>query len=41
VPVLLGIGIRLFDQLAEPIELLVTQASGNPHVTHLTYQVIR
>jgi dihydrofolate reductase len=40
VPVVLGHGIRLFDHLAKPIELLVSEASGNPHVTHLTYRVI-
>ena len=40
-PVVLGRGIRLFDHLAKPVELLVTEASGNPHVTHLTYQVIK
>lgn len=41
VPVVLGRGIRLFDNLAKPIELLVTEASGNPHVTHLSYRVIK
>jgi dihydrofolate reductase len=40
-PVVLGRGIRLFDHLTEPVKLLVTEASGNPHVTHLTYQVIK
>ena len=40
-PVVLGAGIRLFDHLKEPIELQITQASGNAHVTHLTYRVIR
>jgi dihydrofolate reductase len=40
-PVVLGHGIRLFDHLAKPVELLVTEASGNPHVTHLTYRVIK
>ena len=40
-PVVLGRGIRLFDHLTTPIELLVTEASGNPHVTHLTYRVIK
>jgi dihydrofolate reductase len=40
-PVVLGRGIRLFDHLAQPIELLVTEASGNPHVTHITYSVRR
>ena len=41
VPVVLGRGIRLFDHLTQPIELLVTEATGNPHVTHLTYRVIK
>jgi dihydrofolate reductase len=40
-PVVLGRGIRLFDHLTKPIDLLVTEASGNPHVTHLTYLVIK
>ena len=40
-PVVLGRGIRLFDHLTKPIDLLVTEASGNPHVTHLTYRVIK
>lgn len=40
VPVVLGAGIRLFDHLTKPIELLVTEATGNPHVTHITYNVI-
>ena len=41
VPVVLGRGIRLFDHLTQPVGLLVTEASGNPHVTHLTYRVIK
>jgi dihydrofolate reductase len=40
-PVVLGRGIRLFDHLSMPVELLITEASGNPHVTHITYQVIK
>jgi dihydrofolate reductase len=40
-PVVLGRGIRLFDHLTGPVEFLVTEASGNPHVTHITYQVIK
>jgi dihydrofolate reductase len=40
-PVVLGRGIRLFDHLTRPVELLITEASGNPHVTHITYQVIK
>jgi dihydrofolate reductase len=41
VPLLLGKGVRLFDEMDAPLELLVTDASGNPHVTHLTYRVLR
>jgi dihydrofolate reductase len=40
-PVVLGRGVRLFDNLANPVELLVTEASGNPHVTHITYSVTK
>ena len=40
-PVVLGRGIRLFDHLTGPVELLVTEVSGNPNVTHITYQVIK
>jgi dihydrofolate reductase len=40
-PVVLGRGIRLFDHLTAPVELLVTEASGNPHVTHVTYRVVK
>jgi len=40
-PVVLGRGIRLFDHLTGQVELLVTEVSGNPHVTHITYQVIK
>jgi dihydrofolate reductase len=41
VPVVLGTGIRLFDHLTKPIEFLVAEASGNPRVTHITYQVVK
>jgi dihydrofolate reductase len=41
VPVVLGRGIRLFDHLTSPVELLVTEVSGNRHVTHITYQVLK
>ena len=40
-PVVLGSGIRLFDHLSGPIELQITEASGDANVTHLTYRVIR
>jgi dihydrofolate reductase len=41
VPLILGKGIRLFEQIEAPIELVVAAVSGNPHVTHLTYRVVR
>jgi dihydrofolate reductase len=42
VPVILADGIRLFDHLGTgPIELELVEASGNPHVTHLTYRVVK
>jgi len=41
VPLLLGRGVRLFEQIEAPMELLVTAVSGTPHVTHLTYRLIR
>ena len=41
VPLLLGRGVRLFEQIEAPMELLVTAVSGTPHVTHLTYRMIR
>ena len=35
-------GIRLFDQLdGGPIALELIEASGTPHVVHLTYRVVR
>jgi hypothetical protein len=40
-PVVLGRGIRLFDHLTRPVELVVTEVTGNPNVTHITYQVIK
>jgi dihydrofolate reductase len=42
VPVLLGKGIRLFEQLAHtPITLEATGVVAAPGVTHLTYRVVR
>jgi dihydrofolate reductase len=38
-PVLLGGGVRLFDQLDQPIQLEVQQAIHSPAVTHLRYRV--
>lgn len=41
-PVLLGAGIRLFDNLgAEPMGLEVTRVVETPHVTHLQYRVLK
>jgi dihydrofolate reductase len=41
VPVLLGDGIRLFDQTAEPIELESTRVIEGAGVTHLTFRVVK
>lgn len=42
VPVLLGQGIRLFEQLGiEPVELESTQVIEAPGVTHLTFRVVK
>ncbi len=41
VPVVLGGGIRLFEDGCVPIHLEITAASGTSTVTHLTYRVIR
>ena len=42
VPVLLGAGIRLFDQLStEQIEMEITRVIKSPEATHLTYRVVR
>ena len=42
VPVLLGVGTRLFDHLGtEHIELERTAAIESPHVTHLRFRVVR
>jgi dihydrofolate reductase len=40
-PVLLGGGIRLFEDGPAPIQLKITAASGTPTVTHLTFRVVR
>ena len=40
-PVVLGRGIRLFDNVTKSVELRVAEASGNPHVTHITYTVMK
>lgn len=41
VPVVLGGGIRLFEDGRAPVHLEITAASGTPTVTHLTYRVVR
>ncbi len=41
-PMLLGDGVRLFDQLGtEPAQLEVTRAIESPAVTHLRYRVVK
>jgi len=42
VPVLLGRGVRLFEQLGiEPVELEKTGVSESPGVTHLSFRVVK
>ena len=42
VPVLLGAGVRLFDNLGtEPIELESTALIADPDVTHMTFRVLK
>jgi dihydrofolate reductase len=41
VPVLLGDGVRLFDQSAEPIELDSIRVIAGEGVTHLTFRVVK
>lgn len=41
VPVVLGGGIRLFEDGPAPIHFEITAASGTPTVTHLTYRVVK
>lgn len=42
VPVLLGDGVRFFDDLgAQPIELERIQAVESPGVTHLRFRVVK
>lgn len=40
-PVLLGSGIRLFDNLLEPIELEIQQVIEGTGVTHISYRVCK
>jgi dihydrofolate reductase len=39
-PLLLGGGVQLFNNLAEPIELELIRAVEAPHVTHLGFRVL-
>jgi dihydrofolate reductase len=41
VPVLLGRGIRLFDQLPSEIELEIVRVIDTPEATHIRYRVLR
>lgn len=41
VGVLLGSGTRLFDGLADPVELEPVGAVATPHATHLTFRIAR
>jgi len=41
VPVLLGDGVRLFDQTAEPIGLESTRVIEGAGVTHLTFRIVK
>lgn len=41
VPVVLGAGIRLFDNVTGPVRLEVGEIGQTPEVTHLTYRVRR
>ena len=40
-PVLLGAGIRLFDNLPEPIELEIQRVVEGTGVTHISYRVVK
>lgn len=40
-PVLLGAGIRLFDNLPEPIELEIQRVVEGTSVTHISYRVVK
>jgi hypothetical protein len=41
VPVLLGDGVRLFDNIGGQVELERTEIIEAPDVTHMTFRVIR
>jgi hypothetical protein len=40
IPVLLGGGVRLFDELGQQIELEKTRVIDTPRATHLQYRVL-
>jgi dihydrofolate reductase len=40
-PIMLGGGIRLFDQSTRPVELACTRVLQSPRVTHLKYDVVK
>jgi dihydrofolate reductase len=41
VPVLLGRGIRLFDQLPSEIDLEIVTVVDTPEATHIRYRVVK
>lgn len=41
VPILLGAGIRLFDQLPKPVNLEIERVIDAPLVTHIRYRVVK
>lgn len=41
VPLLLGGGVRLFDELASPVRLEIIGVTDAPEVTHIRYRVVK
>ena len=41
VPLLLGAGVRLFEQLSTPVTLETERVISTPQVTHIRYRVIK
>jgi dihydrofolate reductase len=41
IPIILGGGVRLFDELGQQIELEKTRVIDTPRATHLQYRVLR
>jgi dihydrofolate reductase len=41
VPILLGDGVRLFDEAAQTVELEPTRVVEAPGVTHMSFRVVR